>query len=328
MLYINDSLPHIALAHQIHVKHITCYIKRKLYGNTKSSRCSDVTCSICTSRIGKIKGVPTIWIKAFEDIGIDKIVESPPKQLGALSKQFWNKVGTTYSKLSQARKLLFAKIIDYTDWASKPKNAKSRYSAYDLCNNLKISTCIYCNRLYTTTVITNKKSKERIIRPTLDHWYSQETYPLLALSFYNLIPSCSPCNSSVKHRMNFNLRNTIHPYIDQKITEDYQLVSTFDKTLNTFKITVDSNNSKVRSTLKRMKIKEIYEHHQSELADLDLLKRKYNKKYLTDLGSLLDKRLTQKDVYRVLFGVEYEDENFSNRPLSKLKRDILNLKIK
>lgn len=321
-------MPHIASARQIHVKHVTCYIKRKLYGNTKSSRCSNTTCSICTSRIGKIKGVPTTWIRAFEYVGIEKIIESSPKQLLTLSKKFWNKVGTTYDKLSKAKKVLFAKIVDYTDWSSKPKTGKSRYNAYDLCNNLKISTCIYCNRLYTTTVITDKKSKKRIIRPTLDHWYSQEIYPILALSFYNLIPSCSPCNTSVKHRMNFNLRNTIHPYVDQKITADYQLVSTYDRTLNTFKITVDSNNSKIRSTLQRMKIKEIYEHHQSELTDLDLLKRKYNKRYLTDLGKLLDKSLTQKDIYRVLFGVEYEDENFSNRPLSKLKKDILSLKIK
>ncbi|WP_343669061.1 hypothetical protein [Chitinophaga sp.] len=277
--------------------------------------------------MGKVKTVPAAWVKAFEDVGIEKIVESTPKQLLTLNKKFWNKVGTQYKNLSVAKKNLFEKIINYTDWSSKPQSGQNRYSAYDLCSNLKISTCIYCNRLYTVTVVTNSKKNERIIRPTLDHWYSQEVYPLLALSFYNLIPSCTPCNTSVKHRMKFNLKNTIHPYIDQKITADYQLVSTFDSKINSYKITVDSRNKKVKSTIERMKIKEIYEHHQSELADLNLLKQKYNEKYLTSLGKLLDKTLTKRDVYRILFGVEYEDENFTNRPLSKLKKDILSLKI-
>ena len=77
-----------------------------------------------------------------------------------------------------------------------------------------------------------------------------------------------------------------------------------------------------------MKIAEIYEHHQSELADLDLLRRKYNKSYLTSLGKLLNTKLTEKEVYRIMFGVEYEDENFHKRPLSKLKKDLLNIKIK
>lgn len=29
-----------------------------------------------------------------------------------------------------------------------------------------------------------------------NHFYDKGTYPYLALSFYNLIPSCSTCNSS------------------------------------------------------------------------------------------------------------------------------------
>ena len=34
---------------------------------------------------------------------------------------------------------------------------------------------------------------------TLDHFIDKAEYPIFALSIYNLIPSCSPCNSKFKH---------------------------------------------------------------------------------------------------------------------------------
>jgi hypothetical protein len=36
------------------------------------------------------------------------------------------------------------------------------------------------------------------MRPALDHFYPESLYPFLAISHYNLVPSCHQCNSSVK----------------------------------------------------------------------------------------------------------------------------------
>ncbi|MEI3802730.1 MULTISPECIES: hypothetical protein [unclassified Chitinophaga] len=259
-------------------------------------------------------------LSILKQIDFKKIPGSSPHELLKLNSQFYTLYRKARKKISDKDQYSIENIFNY-EWFID----NNLYNAYDLCTNLKIETCVYCNRLYTSTVITEKK--ERVIRPTLDHWFPQAQYPLLALSFYNLIPSCSPCNSSVKHIATFDLSKNIHPYVDKKITSGYQLQSIYDKSLNTFKITIDSTNDKIKSTLKAMQIAAIYEHHQSELADLDLLKRKYNKRYLNDLGKLLGTKLTEKEVYRIIFGVEYEDENFYKRPLSKLKKDILNLKI-
>ena len=46
------------------------------------------------------------------------------------------------------------------------------------------------------------------MRPQFDHWFPKKKYPLLAISFYNLIPCCTYCNSSVKGDIEFanNLR--------------------------------------------------------------------------------------------------------------------------
>lgn len=324
MLHIDISLPHIKAARLHHEKHITCYIRRKFYGAT--STCKNAGCVICSSRLMKISRITPHLKSVLNQLPLNRIAGSMPDELKRIQNKF-NKLYLTGNrkKISEADARTLGKIFDYNWFTQKEKNAL--YNAYDLCHNLKIESCIYCNRLYTSTVINEKKGT-KIIRPTLDHWFSKEKHPLLTVSFYNLIPSCSPCNSSVKHTADFSLKDHIHPYIDKNICSKYRLKYHYNKSLNDFTVTVDTSEQKIKKTFKELYIAEIYSHHQSEIADLDLLRRKYNKQHLTDLGKLLNKTITEKDVYRILFGVEYDEENFHKRPLSKLKKDILDLKLK
>lgn len=62
--------------------------------------------------------------------------------------------------------------------------------------HLHIKTCTYCNIHFTNIYETeNKKYKNEF---TLDHYYAKKNYPYLALSLYNLIPSCYTCNTKLK----------------------------------------------------------------------------------------------------------------------------------
>ena len=56
-----------------------------------------------------------------------------------------------------------------------------------LFESLGVRVCPYCNRNYIFLDERNKACE-------FDHFYPQSQYPLLAASFYNLIPSCSVCN--------------------------------------------------------------------------------------------------------------------------------------
>ena len=69
-------------------------------------------------------------------------------------------------------------------------------SIADVLERLKIRTCPYCNRNYTFTVKSSSSAagKKFTTRPEFDHFYCKSKHPLLALSFYNLVPSCSVCN--------------------------------------------------------------------------------------------------------------------------------------
>ncbi len=58
--------------------------------------------------------------------------------------------------------------------------------------NFDFTTCYYCNK----DLILNFNAPKKTSTFQLDHFYDKGKYPYLALSFYNLIPSCSTCNSS------------------------------------------------------------------------------------------------------------------------------------
>ena len=322
MLYIDDTLPQVQKAKAYYQKIITCFVNRKIYGKTR--QCSDQFCIVCKSGIQKAR-ISKQLTSVLRKLDVGKIVAGEPTELVAMQRDFERLYfGKTRKKVISTLDIKGLHSIFNYSWFVNKEN--KYYNAYQLCDNLKIETCIYCNRLYTNTIITSKK--EKIIRPTLDHWFAYNEYPLLALSFYNLIPSFTPCNSSVKLDATFDLAQNIHPYVDKNITSQYQFQYTYDKSLQTYKVNIKSkNNQKLENTVEILKLKEIYSCHQSEIADLDLLRRKYNSQYLNDLGKLLDKNLTQKDVYRIFFGVEYDDENFYKRPLSKFKKDLLDFKI-
>lgn len=78
----------------------------------------------------------------------------------------------------------------YEDFTEDTPKGLSQPIAYHFFDKLNIRTCPYCNRTYTFVVYdSNGKT-----RPEYDHFYDKSTHPLLALSFYNLVPSCHICN--------------------------------------------------------------------------------------------------------------------------------------
>ncbi|MEH7419382.1 HNH endonuclease signature motif containing protein [Neobacillus drentensis] len=71
-----------------------------------------------------------------------------------------------------------------------------KYTAARLVENLGIKVCPYCNRNYINNVPTQKKVKRT---SELDHFFSKDKYPFLAMSFFNLVPVCPSCNL-LKHK--------------------------------------------------------------------------------------------------------------------------------
>lgn len=207
--------------------------------------------------------------------------------------------------------------------------------AYDISIMKSRNTCTYCNRQYTFTIgrkQTNGKMASKI-KPQFDHWFAHKQYPLLSLSYYNLIPSCSVCNSSVKGSAHYSLKTHIHPYTTNTSDPAFRFIPILINDSETSKtrwsvLLQREKLSKEDNTIKALSLDQVYDQHGLlEVKDIMDFALKNNKTYLKTLFAKVCTDLhadySQADVYRMLFGIETDIDKTLNRPLSKLKRDIL-----
>lgn len=174
--------------------------------------------------------------------------------------------------------------------------------------NFNFRTCFYCNKDFITNFDTDKK----VSTFQLDHFYDKGTYPYLALSFYNLIPSCPTCNSSkVKGTQNCFENNCIAPN-SQKF-DFHQKVK--------FKLFLDD-------TCKNLHIK--------SKDDIDItLKEQFTDMYdkYIEIFKLNPRYKVHKDIvfYMIQKAELYPDsrlkelENLTGIPFQQIKKDIFNL---
>lgn len=311
MFYIDQTTPAFIKARDEHYKNVRYVIKKKLLGK----HFTEAHPKGLTKGIDQVTGIHSTVQKFFSDENnLHDVLIGTPDVLDKIKDKFKSK-----KTIESVKKLIrYDAFID-----KKETNTFNFYHAYHLAENLDIQTCIYCNRLYTHTIITDKR--EMIARATFDHWFPKSSYPLLALSFYNLIPSCNVCNSSVKGATPMALNKIFHPYLKHPDSARHLRFS-FSYTLEDH-IAAESSliphNVFSSDSLATMKLKEMYAIHHEEIRELIYLKKAYSDGYLSSLKAILKSPLSSEEVYRLAFGVYLDDEQLSRRPLSKLKKDLL-----
>lgn len=268
-------------------------------------------------RIDSIKSTYSIrFIEKYILYDLEKILIGHPEEILELH-YFYN---CQFDKDIKLRK-----DIDYIfNYKIFTKKKKKLYDAYNLAEALDITTCTYCNRNYTNTIITIDGEKKS--RPQFDHYFDKKNYPLLKLSFYNLIPSCSICNSGIKLNQKFLPRTHNHPYLDKSVSEFKFSYNYSIESKSGLKITLNSKKgSKTANTLKNMDLEVIYNANIDVLQDLLKIKQSYSDKYLTILSRqvLNGINLSQSELYRLAFGSHFDEDKFFERPFSKFKKDIL-----
>jgi len=203
---------------------------------------------------------------------------------------------------------------------------KKEYNAYNLAENLNVNVCPYCNENPTYTIV--KVDGEEILRPEFDHFYDKATYPVLSLSFYNLIPSCHICNSTLKGSEEFSTDTHIHPYqdsFDKEAKFDLKIKDvSFYYDENGFEIPLKEMTNKAEKSAEVFEIEKRYEHHKDIVLELIQKNAIYNESYLDELmteyeGTLFKNR---EDLLRMVNGGYVSDEEIGKRPLSKLIKDI------
>ena len=222
-------------------------------------------------------------------------------------------------------------ILGYEAVFDSPSKSKAFWLAQAVGKN----TCVYCNRQYVFTVTRDdgQLKEDRIARPVFDHWFAKNKHPLLSLSLFNLIPSCHICNSSVKGSDTYALDTHIHPYVHEEGHPSFTFkVFASAKKKVMWEVKLDAApGSKEERTIKDLCLDEQYTMHgRTEVNDLMEFKQKYPSGYLKQLmtdvlvnAAKNHQSLSIEDVYRMLFGTELMEDKFLDRPLSKMKKDIL-----
>lgn len=266
-------------------------------------------------------------IKDFLRNNLEDILQSKPDVLLLLHGEL-----TDHKSYKSSLKPKIKKIFNYKYFTTK---SNDRYDAYVLAGKLNIRTCLYCNRNYTLTVDKKTGVSGKITRPEFDHFFDQDDYPLLALSIYNLIPSCKTCNSTLKHTKKFTLPDYVHPYLDNCILYyNYEYLpyevsailggsSNLGVQLKATGINTDIIK-KIDNSSAVFKLNEIFSAHSEELKDLFDIRHRFSERYFQELVETYQRLdLEVDDIYRIIFGTYSQEADFSKRPFSKLKKDIL-----
>lgn len=150
----------------------------------------------------------------------------------------------------------------------------------------------------------------------------------MALSFFNLIPSCDVCNTHFK--------GSINPDTDKDVTKHFKFTfipSDYDSLLGkgdnfslAINTTVDSPSTQLKdrmeSSFEFFSLKETYEQNHKGLIKDILNKRIANSDEY--IQSLQDYGISFNEAYRILFETYFEDEKQYKRPFSKIKKDLFN----
>jgi len=197
--------------------------------------------------------------------------------------------------------------------------------------DLDVKVCPYCNRNYILNF--NKKGKENATTQ-LDHFFDKKKYPYLAVSIYNLVPSCGTCNQ----RKSTKQENIFYPYLEsfnESVKFSLKGIKSRDelssKSLDFFdekRIELDykilNDKDKVEKHIEVFNIKNLYNEHKDIVSELLQKRVIYSDDYLESLLDEYEGKLfaNKEDLLRLITSGYIEDKDINKRPLSKLIKDI------
>lgn len=325
MFYLDIESPRMQKALSEHYENCRYVVKKRLLGPAFK----ETPPQFQKSGINKVNVSKAIFNYLNDEDNLKLILTGLPEELNKIK-----------SKFLKERKDI-SKILSYDYFNRKGKYDKGkelvdRYNSFHLTTNLGYNTCVYCNRNYINTITNgfrihkfkNKRISPKflIARPTLDHWFPRSKFPVLAISFFNLIPTCSVCNSSLKGTIQLNLKDHFHPY-HRNDNKDKQLKYKFNYDLddpNNANLILESANAFSKKSIDAYSLEKLYSGHNSDLRDLLKLKKHFGNSYLKNLETILrNTDITPTEMQRIIFGNTSLSDNALKSPLSKFRVDIL-----
>lgn len=206
------------------------------------------------------------------------------------------------------------------------------FSKEDFIKALDIKVCPYCNRSYVKCIDNNEN--KALIKGQIDHFFSKKEYPFLAVSRFNLIPSCSDCNGvGGKFMTDVSENKLINPYlledadgIQFKMEIFRSHFANFEQCENSIRIIVEeANGAGLKQNIEVFHLQEIYQSHCDVAAEI-YLKGKlkmpsiYRQKIINIMKPIMP--ITEYNFNQLILGIEDNPQQFKNKSLSKFKADL------
>ena len=285
----------------------------------------------------------------LEDIYYDKIVKSKTDKFNGLTfEEYYNKY---YKKILiyELKEILcgdFNKIVEIKNFHKnkyKNDNTIKKFFNYDKAKstkfiplisklqpkiskffqeNIEVHTCYYCNIDFINTFKKNNETKNAF---TLDHVLEKADFPFLALSLYNLVPSCYVCNSKVKDSKipfdDFSPTNKDFDFDERVKFKSFisNINLQIEKEEDFYIKLIENYSNKYDKYIESLNLNNRYDYHKYKVLEMIQKRREYPDSRIKELSDLTKK--TQEEIKQDLFAI-YTSEDLHKRPLSKLIKDI------
>ena len=212
---------------------------------------------------------------------------------------------------------LIAFLFNYTE-------LRETYISQFFEDNLNIFTCYYCNIDYINSYNVDKKKKNKF---TLDHYYDKSTYPYLALSLYNFIPSCYACNSKLKgteefsnlspsaSKFDFNEKVKFKLFLNETC-KDLNIKSKEDITIPL----KERYSNEYKKYIEVFKLNERYQAHKDIVFEMIKNAELYPESRLKELQDLTG--IPYQEIKKDIFKLIDDNVDLSKEPFSKFRKDI------
>lgn len=206
--------------------------------------------------------------------------------------------------------------------------------SYHFIEQMNVRTCPYCNRIYTLNIYSKNGKKAR---PEYDHFYDKADNPFLAVSYYNLVPSCPICNhikstDSLRINPHFHRYEGVFRVLERKEEaerlghgqlQELNRLQLFNQT-EWGDISLTNASDDEQNDMHTLGLDELYKKHDDYAREIVEKAQAYSGPVMSALSSTFQgPGYSPRQVYDFVWGKELETARQINRPLSKLTRDLL-----
>ncbi|PUE63692.1 hypothetical protein [Arcobacter caeni] len=271
--------------------------------------------------------------KVFRNYKFEDILYAKENEIHLIIETIEKRINSLTKKKKEELIIIVQNLFKYTN------KFQGKVLTPFFTKNFSFRTCFYCNKDFITNF--EKEKKDLVSTFQLDHFYDKDTYPYLALSFYNLIPSCPTCNSSkVKGTKNTFIHDSrvgkfkiekclkpndekfdFHQKVKFKLLLDDSCKNLYIKSKDDIDINLKENYSDMYDKyIEIFKLNPRYKAHKDIVFDMIQKAEFYPESRLKELENLTG--IPFQQIKKDIFNLIDENEDLSKQPFSKLIVDM------